>query len=128
MKTLLNNFTTPKQSKRLLELGVPVDSADCYYYEEGGIADDATPDVVPFGEKYEDASMETVFSSYASLPCWSVGRLIEIVLLCNTSNGYGIMFDKSLYENAYCTNIQWCIRVLESRLRCGHLDFSRLEK
>ena len=30
MKKLQNNFTTPEQSKRLLELGVPADSADCY--------------------------------------------------------------------------------------------------
>lgn len=31
IKKLQNNYTTPKQSKRLLELGVPADSADCYY-------------------------------------------------------------------------------------------------
>ena len=30
IKKLQNNFTTPEQSKRLLELGVPADSADCY--------------------------------------------------------------------------------------------------
>ena len=28
---LQNNYTTPEQSKRLLELGVPRFSADCYY-------------------------------------------------------------------------------------------------
>lgn len=28
MKKLHNDFTTPEQSKRLLELGVPADSAD----------------------------------------------------------------------------------------------------
>lgn len=31
MKKLQNNYTTPEQSKRLLELGLPADSADCYY-------------------------------------------------------------------------------------------------
>ena len=31
MKKLQNNFTTPEQSQRLLELGVPADSADCVY-------------------------------------------------------------------------------------------------
>ena len=30
MKKLQSNFTTSEQSKRLLELGVPADSADCY--------------------------------------------------------------------------------------------------
>ena len=29
IKKLQNNFTTPEQSKRLLKLGVPADSADC---------------------------------------------------------------------------------------------------
>ena len=31
MKTLQNNFTTPEQSKKLLELGVPIDSADMFW-------------------------------------------------------------------------------------------------
>ena len=31
IKKLQNNFTTLEQSKRLLELGVPADSADMYY-------------------------------------------------------------------------------------------------
>ena len=31
MKKLQQNFTTTEQSKRLLELGVPADSADCYF-------------------------------------------------------------------------------------------------
>ena len=34
MKQLQNNFTTPEQSKRLLELGVHEDSADMMYYPE----------------------------------------------------------------------------------------------
>ena len=34
IKKLQNGFTTPEQSKRLLELGVPVDSADCYYLRD----------------------------------------------------------------------------------------------
>ena len=27
------NFTTPEQSKHLLDLGLPEDSADCYFHE-----------------------------------------------------------------------------------------------
>jgi len=117
MKTLLNNFTTPKQSKRLLELGVPADSADCYCGKDGKLhcIIDGT---IPYSLLWETGC----------IPCWSVGRLIEIILLCHTSNDSGIMFNKSLYELSYCTNIQWCIRVLESRLKCGHMDFSKLEE
>jgi hypothetical protein len=80
---LQNNYTTPEQSRKLLELGIPDWTADCYFYEEGSIADDCTPQVVPFGEPYEDSSTETMFSSYISLPCWSLGRLIEIFNLIN---------------------------------------------
>ncbi len=41
MKQLQNNFTSPEQSKRLLELGLPADSADCVlvrnlYFPKGG--------------------------------------------------------------------------------------------
>ena len=32
MEKLQINVTTQEQSKRLLELGVPADSADCYYH------------------------------------------------------------------------------------------------
>ena len=35
MVKLQNNFTTPEQSKRLLELGVPADSADCICWSVG---------------------------------------------------------------------------------------------
>lgn len=34
IKKLQNNFTTPEQSKRLLKLGVPADSADCGIVED----------------------------------------------------------------------------------------------
>ena len=30
----MKNYTTKEQSKRLIELGVPENSADCYYTEE----------------------------------------------------------------------------------------------
>lgn len=67
MKKLQNNLTTPEQSKRLLELGVPADSADCYYTRT--------------------SPMPHVRAEYTRIPnrctpCWSVGRLIEIELLC----------------------------------------------
>jgi hypothetical protein len=79
MKKLQNNYTTIEQSKRLLELGVPADSADLFYskfecetfvnrpalcYDKRYIG------IVPYG--YE--------KDY--LPCWSVGRLIEIYHIC----------------------------------------------
>jgi hypothetical protein len=76
MKQLQNNFTTPEQSKRLLELGVPADSADCSIDEWGRV------------HKIPQENGNLLFSQlkrqtiYTIRPCWSVGRLMEIFLLC----------------------------------------------
>lgn len=72
MKKLQNNFTTIEQSKRLLELGVPADSADCIFTRYSK------------DEKWkrrfiEDVVGEQLFCNKDFyFPCWSVGRLIEI--------------------------------------------------
>lgn len=73
MKQLQNNFTTLEQSKRLLELGVPADSADMYYKHIM-----LTPYIL------SDGVLFSVYSKVEDIiPCWSVGRLIEICNICN---------------------------------------------
>lgn len=72
MIKLQNNFTTPEQSKRLLELGVPADSADCYYQDYGSI-----PMVVWTLTQPRDLRIGVL------KPCWSVGRLMEICSICS---------------------------------------------
>jgi hypothetical protein len=67
MKKLQNNFTTPEQSKRLLELGVPADSADMYYTRTN-----------PIPKVYIEGTTRHAYHT----PCWSVGRLIEIYHIC----------------------------------------------
>ena len=69
MKKLQDNFTTPEQSKRLLELGVPADSADFHYTRFGTIL-------------WHHNQGDIDFNNSDSIPVWSVGRLIEIVDLC----------------------------------------------
>ena len=64
---LQSNFTTPEQSKRLLEIGVPADSADMYYTRTN-----------PIPKVYIEEATRHAYHT----PCWSVGRLIEIYLLC----------------------------------------------
>ena len=77
MVKLKNNFTTPTQSKRLLELGVPADSADFYYDKDEVEIDEIThPYILPFNRKFSN------YNDMFYLPCWSVGRLIEIYLTC----------------------------------------------
>lgn len=123
MKTLQNNFTTPEQSKRLLELGVPVWTADCYYYEENGISKDCTPNIVSLGDVWTDESKETMFSSYVDVPCWSVGRLIEIFELCS-----GVLWQDTAQPSVkQPTLIERVIDTIVLFNKHGNMDFSKLE-
>lgn len=117
MKKLQQNFTTPEQSKRLLELGLPADSADCYHNR--------------IAEKPYILSMPYSYSNWDDkdnppLPCWSVGRLIEIICNCH-------IVTNQLMENWICcdknTNlIELLIRDIEAYTNVQHMDFSRLEE
>jgi hypothetical protein len=87
---LQNNFTTIEQSKKLLELGVPEWTADMFYdvnSEKKYRSWEFCPEIIPlnttyrkylaYGEKYD------VFKHEYFYPCWSVGRLIEIMNICS---------------------------------------------
>ena len=126
MEKLKRNFTNPEQSRLLLELGVPAWTADLYFYEEGGVSNyDEPSGVIPYDEVYEDKSIETMFSSYIELPCWSVGRLIEIDRICSTLPDEEYMFP---FWKDQEDNVEWAIRVLGSGIMAGNIDFSELEK
>lgn len=110
MKKLQNNFTTIEQSKRLLEIGIPADSADCIY--------------VRFSkkDKFSRKFRENVLSEnpYEYLdfyyPCWSVGRLIEI---------YGILRGVTCIFSLETTDI------IDNIIDCfnrNKLDFFKLEE
>lgn len=114
IKRLRQDFTTQKQSKRLLKMGVPADSADCLYRC-----------------KYDDyiyVLNKNPFSEIQSLiedviPCWSVGRLIKIIMLCHKQ---GILFFSSIriYKTDVLANtlIEYLIKYMPD------MDFSKLEE
>ena len=71
-----NHFTTPEQSKRLLEIGVPADSANYKH------------DISEIEREYVDFPTFVYgrFGRYPKgcyIPCWSIFRLMEIYDLCN---------------------------------------------
>ena len=128
MKKLQNNYTTPEQSKRLLELGVPVDSADCIYSEHA---------YIKYGEVYFDykdrdllpidsiTCEQMLYSEYKEkytngyiLPCWSVGRLIEIYEICR-----GEWYERGIKTNL----VEDLILQIEFELKQKRLDFSKLD-
>jgi hypothetical protein len=116
MKKLQNNYTTPEQSKRLLELGVPAWTADCNYYD----VFDKHPKI-----SYIDADRDykwNLESEYAPKPCWSVGRLIEIYHICvgsGCSFTFHVCFPNLMNEVIY---------KLGEAKRNGWLELSRLEE
>lgn len=120
MKKLQKDFTTPEQSRRLLELGVPAWTANLYFYEEGCISNDDEPSgVIPYDEVYEDNSKETMFSSYVELPCWSVGRLIDIFNECSKWNSL------SITSASHETHIEQLMKLYEKHI--DDINFSKLE-
>ena len=123
MKKLQSNFTTPEQSKRLLELGVPADSADLFYHSLNKIIQRLGKfDLCIVGNTTISSLKETADEEgLIVIPCWSVGRLIEIYELCF------VMFDDYNYS-PYTTLVERVIEYIEDAIKDNRLDFSKFEE
>ena len=123
MKKLQNDVTTLEQSKRLIELGVPADSANCYMDENGSKF--FRQDKLDYGL----FSGQTFFEYFDGIffPCWSVGRLMEIMALC-----YKFDLPDSGSIQVYATNFKkrTVVDVLISDIErfINKIDFSKLEE
>lgn len=107
MKPLQNDFTTPEQSKRLLELGVPADSANCYFTESGKI-------------EIKNTALDILYT-----PCWSTGRLMEIIKICCTDDN---VKDEIAIEVMY-SNKNSAQLIIEMTSEYAYvIDFSKLEE
>ena len=123
MKKLQNNFTTFNQIVRLQELGVPADSADMYiecYWCYGG--NSRWRHKVGSHEMFGDRK-QIGEGVGAIRPCWSVGRLIEIYLLCAELKKPQMIFIK---ENVLIMDRM--INELCYMAESERLDFSKLEE
>ena len=119
MKTLQNNFTTPEQSKKLLELGLPKDSADCFFMTSNP-GEEQFPNIIPIVN--DGKICFSLFCDERAVPCWSVGRLIEIIMRCHK---HSILFFSSIriYKTSILDNtlIDYLIEYMPD------MDFSKLE-
>lgn len=119
MKTLkTNNFTTIEQSKRLLKLGFPTDSADMYY--QNALPE---PKVIPVGRMYQEYTNRIIGLNreiWYFRPCWSVGRLIEIFHECSN---YDTLSMTSISHETY---IEQLIELYEGLI--DNINFSKLEE
>ena len=127
MKPLQNNFTTPEQSKILLELGIPADSADGVYiiYNEG-TDDEISQLTIPNdtqckpcemvekgNENYKNGNVSFCLS-------WSVGRLIELIRFCTEG------IDIYLYDSERPNMVMCLVKCIEKNI--NKFDFSKLNK
>ena len=131
MKKLQSNFTTQEQSKRLLELGIPADSADCIsfivtdkgkdFYDDIECGTQIIRPLLP-----RDSYTKAAFPSDGSrlveepFPCWSVGRLIEIYKIVGEDAGQCVSCSKGQ------TQVESLVQLYEEDV--GLLDFSKLEE
>ena len=112
MKTLQNDLTTIEQSNRLLELGVPKNSANHYYGKDGKLH--YIDGTIPYSLLWETECT----------PCWSVGRLIKILKVCVTNrNELNEIFD----ELKMCID-ETAVLVQTFKEYSDVIDFSKLEK
>ena len=63
-----------------MDLGVPADSADCFYLKVHPVEDYIY--VLTDNRTYTEQAAVSEYRYSDFLPCWSVGRLIEIYLTC----------------------------------------------
>lgn len=114
MSELKKDYTTPEQSKRLLELGIPIESANIVYYH----TPDSLHDPYLITEKRQIENLK----AGKGLPCWSVGRLIEIIKICSKPKEQPIMSE----ELFYCRDlVGMLVFILESNKSI--MDFSKFK-
>lgn len=112
------DYTTPEQSKRLLALGVPANSANMYYYDFGtGFI--YAPDLLDDIEDFDDPRY---------LPCWTTGRLMWIINKCvpKSYNRFLIFTNMNLHQIA--DFIEMNLITYEVLVQQEMIDFSRLEE
>ena len=116
MKTLQNNFTTPEQSKRLLELGVPVDSADLLQ-----VQDAITIDEYIMVRNEDESICDIIENNQCVKPCWSVGRLMQIFAIC---------FDPDfIHFDTFADGINFLQQMMDKfETYAENMDFTKLEE
>lgn len=130
MKTLQNNFTTLEQSKRLLELGMPAWTSDCFYEYSSGNLSEAWVYKLFVGESEAIKNNLFSFRNGYTIPCWSVGRLIEIYLICNEviDNVTELHHSAIKVDIREFNIVEYLIRKLSNKVKKNKSFFSKLEE
>lgn len=130
MKTLQNNFTTPEQSKRLLELGVPADSADCFYLKAHPVENYVY--VLTDNRTYTEQVAVSEYRYSDFIPCWSAGRLMEIIDICALGENSDPNTEEypstiKVMNKLNIKYVEYLVKSMERAVQLGTIDFSELE-
>lgn len=107
----------------MLELGVPADSADCYLNGDSVIMLNGKTFQENYNEDLDLARLHLIeYPHY--VPCWSVGRLIEIMKICNHPDDVDQVFCELAYSKKNLVKL--IVRLMEENKEIT--DFSKLEE
>ena len=134
MKKLQSNFTTPEQSKRLFELGVPADSADCY----ASLGFENLIWIRNTENEQSEGFFDVLINGKpVNIPIWSAGRLIEIISHCYNWNesldaeftGGCLGIPRYTHKDNYLIGaVGFIVREIEKAIMTKYIDFSKLEE
>ena len=121
---LQNHYTTPEQSKRLLLIGLPAKSADMFWNNHIGSKMYAAP-LVRSKHTY---LYKDFFKSNNDfyIPCWSVGRLMEIFDICCTLDLYEDWINTRRVADKYESYIEYIVCTFELCRDKNGFDFRKL--
>lgn len=120
---LQNHFTTIEQSKKLLELGVPKNTADLYAIARFQKGKYSRPQVLNEQFTQVEARINKTHPNYDIIPIWSVGRLMEITDIYAPHHIVDWTFD--LTKTTY---IEGVILLIEALVEEYNVDYSKWEE
>lgn len=131
MKEFQKDYTTPEQSKLLLDLGVPADSAGMGYQALNGkcYSNDmcgwrVSPSVL-FIAKPD-------WSKHEWYPCWSALRLMEIIDICALGENSDPNTEEypstiKVMNKLHIQYVEYLVKSIERAVQLGTIDFSKLD-
>lgn len=126
MKKFQEDGTTPEQSKLLLELGIPADSANYSRFQ-----DDFYPEVLH--SKYSEYMEKLIFTEPEDYtPCWSALRLMEIIDICALGENSDPNTEEypstiKVVNKLHIPYVEYLVKSIERAVQLGTIDFSKLE-
>lgn len=118
METYKRLYTSVEESKELLAIGVPEDSSDCFYsLWRGDVCADE-----PLGPFIRGTV--SVIDYQNDIPCWSAGRLLEIIQTCYCDTA---TMSCDLTRDDKENFLKYLIALLRCNVNLKHIDFNKLK-